>query len=210
MFNYLNSINYYIEKRFHTCVTGTEKRQCPLLPDQIICLQQALSSVRKQLQRHIINITICEHIINITICEHIINITITLLYALVLCYFYIIFIFILLHCPQSGPDLIYISLLIIPCIIYYVTNKETLNLDVNKCSVAEASCAEHDYCLMHSFDHSSKDGCICTWPASHLNAALGHTAPVPFLGRREKKREREREKRLNTSSCQFKGLVHLK
>ncbi len=25
-------------------------------------------------------------------------------------------------------DLIYISLLIIPCIIYYVTNKETLNL----------------------------------------------------------------------------------
>ncbi len=26
-------------------------------------------------------------------------------YALVLCYFYIIFIFILLHCPLSGPDL---------------------------------------------------------------------------------------------------------
>ncbi len=45
-----------------------------------------------------------------------------------LCYFYIIFIFILLHCPLSGPDLIYISLLIIPCIIYYVTNKETLTL----------------------------------------------------------------------------------
>ncbi len=53
------------------------------------------------------------------------------IYALVLCYFYIIFIFILLHCPLSGPDLIYISLLIIPCIIYYVTNKETLNLDTN-------------------------------------------------------------------------------
>ncbi len=31
-----------------------------------------------------------------------------------------------LHCPLSGPDLIYISLLIIPCIIYHVTNKETL------------------------------------------------------------------------------------
>ncbi len=53
----------------------------------------------------------------------------TYIYALVLCYFYIIFIFILLHCPLSGPDLIYISLLIIPCIIYYVTNKETLNLE---------------------------------------------------------------------------------
>ncbi len=34
------------------------------------------------------------------------------------------------HCPLSGPDLIYISLLIIPCIIYYVTNKETLNLEL--------------------------------------------------------------------------------
>ncbi len=55
------------------------------------------------------------------------------IYALVLCYFYIIIIFILLHCPLSGPDLIYISLLIIPCIIYYVTNKETLNLELAKC-----------------------------------------------------------------------------
>ncbi len=36
------------------------------------------------------------------------------------------YIFILLHCPLSGPDLIYITLLIIPCRIYYVTNKETL------------------------------------------------------------------------------------
>ncbi len=52
----------------------------------------------------------------------------TYIYALVLCYFYIICIFIILHCPLSGPDLIYISLLIIPCIIYYVTNKETLTL----------------------------------------------------------------------------------
>ncbi len=45
---------------------------------------------------------------------------------LLCCYFYIIFIFIILHCPLSRPDLIYISLLIIPCIIYYMTNKETL------------------------------------------------------------------------------------
>ncbi len=50
----------------------------------------------------------------------------TYIYALVWCYFYIIFI--ILHCPLSGLDLIYISLLIIPCIIYYVTNKETLIL----------------------------------------------------------------------------------
>ncbi len=35
-----------------------------------------------------------------------------------------------LHCPLSGTDLIYISLLIIPCIIYHVTNKETLTFTV--------------------------------------------------------------------------------
>ncbi len=57
------------------------------------------------------------------------------IYALVLCYFYIIFICILLHCPLSGPDLIYISLLIIPCIIYYVTNKETLTLYFPKIAI---------------------------------------------------------------------------
>ncbi len=47
-----------------------------------------------------------------------------LLYNLILILFY----FYSLHCPLSGPDLTYISLLIIPCIIYHVTNKETLYL----------------------------------------------------------------------------------
>ncbi len=56
------------------------------------------------------------------------------LYNLILILFLFYFIFILfyfysLHCPLSGPDLTYISLLIIPCIIYHVTNKETLNLE---------------------------------------------------------------------------------
>ncbi len=37
--------------------------------------------------------------------------------------------FIFLHCPLSEPVLIYISLLIISCIIEYVTNKRTLNLN---------------------------------------------------------------------------------
>ncbi len=37
--------------------------------------------------------------------------------------------FFFLHCPLSGPVLIYISLLIISCIIEYVTNKITLNLE---------------------------------------------------------------------------------
>ncbi len=53
-----------------------------------------------------------------------------LLYNLILILFYLFFIFFYsLHCPLSGPDLTYISLLIIPCIIYHVTNKETLNLE---------------------------------------------------------------------------------
>jgi len=42
------------------------------------------------------------------------------IYMLLCCYFYIIFICILLHCPLSGPDFTYISLLIIPFIIYYL------------------------------------------------------------------------------------------
>ncbi len=52
-----------------------------------------------------------------------------LLYNLILILFLILFYFYSLHCPLSGPDLTYISLLIIPCIIYHVTNKETLNLE---------------------------------------------------------------------------------
>ncbi len=36
--------------------------------------------------------------------------------------------FIFLHYPLSGPDLTYISLLIIFCIIEYVTNNRTLTL----------------------------------------------------------------------------------
>ncbi len=56
---------------------------------------------------------------------HFILISLFLLYMLLCCVTFISF-FILLHCPLSGPDLMYISLLIIPCIIYYVTNKETL------------------------------------------------------------------------------------
>ncbi len=45
-------------------------------------------------------------------------------------YLYILYCVVLriLHCPLSGPDLIYISLRIIFCIIEYVMNKKTLNL----------------------------------------------------------------------------------
>ncbi len=55
------------------------------------------------------------------------------LYNLILTLFFIFYFFYSLHCPLSGPDLTYISLLIIPCIIYHVTNKETLNLEPSKC-----------------------------------------------------------------------------
>ncbi len=46
-------------------------------------------------------------------------------------YILLCFIFIFLHCPLSRPVLIYISLLIISCIIEYVTNKITLTLTLN-------------------------------------------------------------------------------
>ncbi len=55
------------------------------------------------------------------------------IYSLVLCF---IFYFTFLHCPLSGPVLTYISLLIIPCMIVYVTNNKepwrTLNLELEK------------------------------------------------------------------------------
>ncbi len=44
------------------------------------------------------------------------------IYSLVLC-FIVLFLFIL-HCSLSGPVLTYISLLVIPCMIVYVTNNK--------------------------------------------------------------------------------------
>ncbi len=89
---------------------------------------------------------------------HILFLFFTYIYALVLCYFYIIFIFILLHCPLSGPDLIYISLLIIPCIIYYVTNKETLNLEpwLYKCWWCHYCCGHIPLVFMQWNQHFKK------------------------------------------------------
>ncbi len=43
-------------------------------------------------------------------------------------YIYYLVLLHILDCPLSRPDLIYISLLIISCIIEYVTSKRTLNL----------------------------------------------------------------------------------
>ncbi len=85
-------------------------------------------------------------------------------YDLVLCYFYRIFICIPLHCPLSGPDLIYISLLIIPCIIYYVTNKEILTLTLitywNKKQYTESLGSQFATRRMScSFLYSKKSGC---------------------------------------------------
>ncbi len=53
----------------------------------------------------------------------------TIFIYILLCYVSFLFL-IFLHCPFSGPVLIYISLLIISCIIEYVTNKRTLTLDL--------------------------------------------------------------------------------
>ncbi len=55
-------------------------------------------------------------------------------YVIFIFYFIIIILF-FLHCPLSGPVPTYISLLIIPCMIVYVTNNKepwTLNLDISQ------------------------------------------------------------------------------
>ncbi len=47
-----------------------------------------------------------------------------LFYFLFYYYYYYFFVFFFLHFPLSGPVLTYISLLIIPCMIVYVTNNK--------------------------------------------------------------------------------------
>ncbi len=69
-----------------------------------------------------------------------------LLYALVLCYFYIILIFYYFALSTERTWFDYISLLVIPCIIYYVTNKETLNLEPWTLKLFELKCVFDSVC----------------------------------------------------------------
>ncbi len=94
--------------------------------------------------RHALSYTSCFctsylflHILSCTSCFALFLILLHILLFISFFYLYIcscvvllLYNFYSLHCPLSGPDLIYISLLIIPCIIYYVTNKETLTFTV--------------------------------------------------------------------------------
>ncbi len=64
-----------------------------------------------------------------------------LLYNLIFILFFLFFYS--LHCPLNGPDLTYISLLIIPCIIYHVTNKETLTLN---CTLTQFNWTTRTHC----------------------------------------------------------------
>ncbi len=75
-------------------------------------------------------------VLHILFCTFLYSITHFTLYFIFLpiyicsCVVLLLYNFYSLHCPLSGPDLIYISLLIIPCIIYHVTNKGTLTFTV--------------------------------------------------------------------------------
>ncbi len=71
-------------------------------------------------------------VLHILFCTFLYSITHFTLYFTYICSCVVLLLynFYSLHCPLSGPDLIYISLLIIPCIIYHVTNKETLTFTV--------------------------------------------------------------------------------
>ncbi len=73
----------------------------------------------------------CLHIL-LAVCTFLLHIPVYIIKSTVYCIAHFIslhilpLIFIFLLCPLSGPVLIYISLLIISCIIEYVTNKRTL------------------------------------------------------------------------------------
>ncbi len=71
------------------------------------------------------------------------------IYALVLCYFYIILIFYSFALSTERTWLVYISLLIIPCIIYYVTNKETLSLEPWTWCEEYPNQSEHVWCFKY-------------------------------------------------------------
>ncbi len=75
-----------------------------------------------------------------------------LLYNLILILFF--YFFYSLHCPLSGPDLTYISLLIIPCIIYHVTNKETLTLTLIHVQIF---CVSKSFIAVHASVNQASD-----------------------------------------------------
>ncbi len=77
---------------------------------------------------------------------------------ILLCYVSLFCNLFFLHFPLSGPVLTYISLLIIPCMIVYVTNNKepwTLNLNAGQGYMKEESnimpcCLKHVYLLVHA------------------------------------------------------------
>ncbi len=73
--------------------------------------------------------------------------------------------FIFLHCPLSGPVLTYISRLIIPCMIVYVTNnKEPWTLYMN---ILHSRCAWILQCIPSQFQFQC-DRCIWPeWPSTN-------------------------------------------
>ncbi len=82
-----------------------------------------------------------------------------------------------LHYPLSGPDLTYISLLIISCIIEYVTNKQTLNLEPWTCEGAEDLCWSYSPMAwvrdkFHSLDVRTIPGYDSAWAEAFLGSQL--------------------------------------
>ncbi len=94
------------------------------------------------------------------------------IYSLVSCFF-----FFFLHCPLSGPVLIYISLLIISCIIEYVMNKRNLNLEqgltLDGCSLDSSSSVRNLGVLFDSnLSFDSHVSSICKTAFFHLKDIL--------------------------------------
>ncbi len=94
----------------------------------ILTNRHALSHILLVFAHLVLHILFCTFLYSIT---HFTLLFFTYIYIYICsCVVLLLYNFYSLHCPLSGPDLIYISLLIIPCIIYHVTNKETLTFTV--------------------------------------------------------------------------------
>ncbi len=125
----------------------------------------------------------------------------TVLYILFYCTFYSLFFLIIiiiiffpifiyiysyvvlhiLHCPLSGPDLTYISLLIISCIIEYVTNKKKLEpwyLSFSQTVVGRLRCFPAPWLVSESFQSLIRSPLQPAGAHGPLHTAKGGSPPT--------------------------------
>ncbi len=97
-----------------------------------------------------------------------------------------------LHCPLSGPDLIYISLLIISCIIEYVTNTKNLEPWINvqwKCLVfatflaltTDMTIQSYDYVMVNEWFNRMLQKLKCPGPLTRRSENISVSSPAGVI-----------------------------